>query len=214
MTLKHLKFEELSDLMDNELTSEEREAFLTHISQCEECKQEYESLLKTQSLVSSLNEEDLLIPDFSKSTIVIYTKRERNRLLYKVIPAIAASVIIVIGIAFVKIGSFNKVNSYFSQNSLSHGDVQSIVEHIGNLKVQILQINNSYIDTEFDRGMLTDFENLLLKNNIKHTVITHSVAINAFEKNTEAFVGSKNALMKNFNNSSLENGKIRIRIFK
>jgi hypothetical protein len=208
---KHIKFEELSDLIDNELTAEEREDCLAHVSQCNECKNEYESLLKTVSLASSLNKENLATPDFSQSTITIYKRREKNRLLFKVIPAIAASVIIVIGIGFARNESFNKAASHFALNSIGNGDTQKIIEHIGNFNVKVVKIDHSYIDTEFDKVVLDDFEKLLNKNNIKHSVIINSpVAINAFEKNTEAFVGTKKILTKNFNDP----GKIQIRIFK
>ena len=211
---KHLNFEELSNLIDNQLTDEEREACLAHISQCSECAKEYESLLKALSLVSSLNKEELAFPDFSKSTITIYKRREKKRLLAKVIPTIAASIMIVMGIGFIKNGTFSNTALHLRQNSPEYGDAQKIIDHIGTFKIKVIKVDNSYIDTEFDRGMFADFEILMNKNNIKHSEITHStIAINAFEKNTEAFVGSK-SFAQRFNNSSLENGKIRIRIFK
>ena len=212
MTFKHLKFEELSDLIDNLLTDDEREACLTHISQCKECEKEYQSLLKTISLVSSLKKEDLALPDFSRSTISIYKKREKSRLLYKVIPAIAASVLIVIGIGLFKIGAFNRTTSHFEIKVTEHADDQKIFDHIGNLQVKVITVNHSFIDTEFDKDMFADFQKLLHKNQIKHTVITNSLlAINSFEKNTEAFVGP---LAKDSNNLSAGNEKIQIRIFK
>lgn len=211
MIFKHLNIEELSDLIDNVLSVEEKEAFLAHISQCRECAKEYESLLKTLSLVSSLNKEDLATPDFSQSTITIFKRREKKKLLSKVIPTIAASIMIVLGIGFIKNGTFSNTTLHFGLNQPMTGDAQKIIEHIGNFKIKVIKVDHSYIDTEFDTGMLTDFERLLDKNNIKHAVIANSsVTINPFDKNTEAFVGTKKILTQNFNNP----GKIQIRIFK
>ncbi|MCL2155268.1 MAG: hypothetical protein FWH53_06360 [Leptospirales bacterium] len=214
MTSKHLNFEELSDLIDNILVDEEREYCLTHISQCKECGEEYESLLRYKSLLSSLDKENLAFPDFSHSTIVIYKRREKKKLLMKVVPAIAASVIIVMGIGFVKNGSFNTSSSNLAVNLTDQKDMQRIVEYISSHKGKIVQTNNSYIDTEFDNDMLADLEEVLDKDNIQHAII-----INPLEKNIDdiTLVVTKKININNLNSSnypSLANKKIQIRIFK
>ena len=219
MISKHLKFEQFSDLIDDILVEEEKEYCLTHISQCEECKKEYESLLKCQTLLSSLNKENLPLPDFSQSTITIYKSRERRKLLMKVIPAIAASLIIVTGIGFIKAGQFNKSNSNFAVNFADNNYTQKIIECIGSCKGRIIYVDHSYIDTEFDQDMLKDLERLLQKNQIKHTNITSPIFINPSENNMNdmTLAGAKKTNINDFNYTnypSLENGKIRVRIFK
>ncbi|MCL1865403.1 MAG: zf-HC2 domain-containing protein [Spirochaetes bacterium] len=216
MTFKHLKFEELSDLIDNVLVEEEREYYLAHLSQCKDCKKEYESLLKSISLISSLNKENLAFPDFSQSTIIIYKSREKKKLLFKVIPAIAASVIMVVGIGFVKVGTFNKSSSNLSGKLTANYDAQRITEDIDSLKGKIVHVNQSYIDTELDKGMLTKAENLLNNKNIKHAIIINpAISRNPLEKIVDdvSSSGIKRTIIKDYDFIPLENKQIRIRIF-
>ena len=51
MTLKHLNFEQLSDLIDNELSEQQKENCMSHIMVCEICGREYESLTKCLTLL-------------------------------------------------------------------------------------------------------------------------------------------------------------------
>ena len=190
-------------------------------------QKKYESLLKCKSLLSSLNKENLALPDFSQSTINIYKNRERKKLLIKVIPAIAASIIMVIGIGFIKIGSFQKNTSHLAVNIANHNDAQKFIEYIRNFKGKVVLVNNSYIDTEFDKGMQKDIETTLHKNKIKHAVVINTaIFINPLEKNIHnvAFAGPKITIQNDLNYSNnytyinnyqpLESGKVRIRIFK
>jgi hypothetical protein len=218
MTSKHLKFEELSDLIDDDIPLEKKEDYMTHISDCKECREEYESLLECKALLSSLNEENLPLPDFSQSTITIYKRREKKRLLLKVIPAIAASVIMVAGIGFIKGGSFNKKStSHLASNIAGQNDTQHFMEHIDNLKWRVVQVNNSYIDTELDKAMLANIEKQLYNQNIRHAIIINpALARNPLEKIVDdvSFVGTKRTIINDYNYIPSENKRIVVRIFK
>ena len=216
MTSKHLKFEDLSDLIDNILTDEEREQCLAHISQCKECQKEYESLLKYMSLLSSANQEKLAFPDFSQSTINIYKRREKNRLLLKVIPLIAASIIVVTGLGFIKIGPFYKSNSFFAVN-FRHSDVKKLIGYIDDFQGQIIQIHHSYIDTEFDKAMLDNIEKQLYHQNIRHAIIINpAVFRNPSEKVIDdvSLEGTKRTIINDYEYIPSENKKIIVRVFK
>ena len=212
MTFKHLKFEELSDLIDNVLVEEEREYCLSHISLCKECEKEYQSLMRCVSLLSSLDKENLALPDFSQSTIIIYKSREKKKLLLKVIPAIAASIIMVTGIGFMKSGSFSKSNFNLTGNN----NPKMLIEYMGGWK--IIQVKNSYIDTEFDKGMLADIKNLLQKNDVKHVIIANPATFEKpWEKNINdiTFVGTRKLTTMNTSNLQyLGDEKILVRIYK
>lgn len=222
MTLKHLNFEELSDLIDNELNLQQKENCMSHITVCEICRKEYDSLSKCLTLLSSLKNECIVIPDFSDRTIMICRSRERKRLFFKAVPAIAASVIIIAGAGFIRTGFFNENGSYIAANLTGQNETQRIIESISNSKGTILQITHSYIDGEFDKNSLAAIERILHKNNIKHAVIYNSgMLVNPSVENMEdvdftygSAADSDNNTYQNRNYATIENGKIRIRIFK
>jgi len=222
MTLKHLNFDELSDLIDNELSEQQKDYCLAHITVCKICCKEYESLLKCISLLSSLKNECIAIPDFSERTLTICRFREKKRLFLKAVPAIAASVIIIAGAGFIKTGFFNESGSYVAANLSGHNETQRIIESVGNSKGRILKITHSFIDGEFDKNSLSAIERILHKNNIKHAVIVNSgMLVNPSTGKMEDVnftygngSVSGNDIYKNQNYATIENGKVRIRIFK
>ena len=222
MTLKHLNFEELSDLVDNELSAERKEYCMSHITICKICGSEYESLTKCLTLLSSLKNESVVIPDFSERTVLICRSRERKRFFFKSFPAIAASVIIIAGAGFIKTGLFNESGSYVAANLSGHNETQRIIESVSNSRGRILQITHAYIDSEFDKNSITSIERILHKNNIKHAVIVNSgMLVNPSSGKMEdvnftngGAPAADNNIYKNQNYATIENGKIRIRIFK
>lgn len=222
MTLKHLNFEELSDLIDNELSEQQRKFCMSHITVCEICGKEYESLTKCLSLLSSLKNECITVPDFSQRTLVICRSREKKRLFFKAIPAIAASVIIIAGAGFIRTGFFNENGSYIAANLSGHNETQRIIESVSNTKGRIILITHEFIDSEFDKNSHAAIERLLHKNNIRHAVIYNSgILVNPSPANLEDVnftYGNASANSDNIYNNpaytAIENGKIRIRIFK
>jgi len=216
MTFKHLNFEELSDLIDNELSDQQKQYCLAHITVCEICGEEYRSLTKCLSLISSLKNECITIPDFSERTLMICRSREKKRLFLKAVPAIAASVIIIAGAGFIRSGLFNDKGSYIAANLSGHNETQSIIESISNSNGRILQITHNFIDGEFDKRSLTAIERILHKNSIKHAVIYNSgILVNPSSGNIkDVNFTTGNIAYSNQNFTSIENGKVRIRIFK
>jgi len=94
---EHLTFEQISDLIDDALLSEEKAYILEHIKVCEICRCEYESLNRCMLLVTGLKDEVIQIPDLSEKTLILYRSRQRRHLYIKSLPAVAASVIIIAG---------------------------------------------------------------------------------------------------------------------
>jgi len=222
MTLKHLKFEELSDLIDNELSEMEKEQCLSHITVCEVCGKEFDSLSKCLTLLSSLKNECIVIPDFSERTILICRSREKKRLFLKAVPAIAASVIIIFGAGFIRTGIFNDSGSYVAASLSGHNETQKIIETVSNTNGRIIQITQSYIDGEFDKNSVAAIKRVLQKNNIKHAFIVNSgMLVNPSAGRMEdagfTFGGSSPVSVnssQNQNYAEIESGKIRMRMFK
>ena len=221
MTLKHLNFEQLSDLIDNELPEQQKEYCMSHIMVCEICGKEYESLSRCLTLLASLKNECVVIPDFSQRTVMICRSREKKRLFLKAIPAIAASVIIIAGAGFIRTGIFNESGSYVAANLSGHNETQRIIESISTSKGRILQISHSYIDGEFDKSSLQEIERILHKNNIKHAIIVKTgMLVNPSGGKMEeaGFTYGNSAVSennyKNQNYAAIDDGKVRMRIFK
>lgn len=221
MTLKHLNFEQLSDLIDNELSEQQKEYCMSHIMVCEICSKEYESLSRCLTLLASLKNECVEIPDFSQRTVMICRSREKKRLFLKAIPAIAASVIIIAGAGFIRTGIFDENGSYVAANLAGHNETQTIIESVSSSKGRILQISHSYIDCELDKNSYSTIKKILCKNNIKHAVIVKTgmlVNPSAGKMEEAGFIYGNSAVsednFKSQNYAVIDDGKIRMRIFK
>jgi len=222
MTLKHLSFEELSDLIDDELSEDKKKYCIAHISICEICGREYASLSKCISLVSCLKDECITIPDFSERTIMICRKREKKRLFFKAIPAIAASVIIIAGVGFIKTGIFENSGSYVAASLSGQNDTQRIIEAVSSTKGKILKISHSYIDCEFEKNSQAAIKRILCRNKIKHALIVNTgMLINPATGRMEdaSYTYGNPAILdtndnRNQNYAVIDSNKIRIRIFK
>jgi hypothetical protein len=222
MTLKHLNFEELSDLIDDELSEEQKKYCLAHITVCEICGKEYESLLKCMTLLSSLKNECVIVPDFSERTIIICRSREKKKLFLKAIPAIAASVIIIAGAGFIRTGIFSESGSYVATSLTGQNDTQRIIETVSRSKGKILKISHSYIDCEFDKTSHAAIKKILCQNKIKHALIVNTgMLVNPTTGGMEdaSYTYSNSTVSdtsasRNQNYAVIDNNKVRMRIFK
>lgn len=223
MTFNHLNFDEISDLIDDELPDDRKLHCKTHFGICRSCFREYELLSGCISLLSSLKNEQISVPDFSENIIMICRSRERKRLYMKAIPAIAASIIIVVGAGFIKAGYFTESGSYLSTSLTGHNEMQRIIESISKSNGRIVQITHSFIDSEFDKAELTKIEHILHNNKIKHAILINpGILPNSSSTNFEDvnytyknyFSASHQDYPMNENINTLQNHKIRMRIFK
>ena len=223
MTFNHLNFNELSDLIDDELPEERKEYCKTHFSICNICAKEYEILTRYISLIKSCKNESIAVPDFSDHIIMVCRSREKKRLYMKAIPAIAASIIIVIGAGFIKAGFFNETGTYISTNLAGHNEMQRIIESVSKSNGRIIQLTHSYVDSEYDQTDLAIIERFLHNNKIKHAVLVNpgmlpksssGIIEDVNYSNNNYFLGSMQDYNTNNDIKTLKNRKIRIRIFK
>ena len=167
MTFNHLNFDELSDLIDDELSEENKQHCNTHLNLCNRCSSEYVILTRYVSLLTTLKNENLTVPDISNRIIMICRSRERKKIYIKAIPAIAASIMIIIGAGFIKAGFFNETGSYISTNLTGQNEIQKIIESVSKSDGRIVQITESFIDSEFDQKDLAVIKRFLNNNKIK-----------------------------------------------
>lgn len=168
---EHLSIGQLSDFIDDSLTTEEKTLILEHIRVCEICRCEYESLNQCVIYMSGLRNEAFQLPDISQKTILICRSRERKRLYIKSIPAIAASVIIITAAGVIKTGLYQNRGAFVAANIPVQSGTQIIINAIRDSKGKIISMNSDYIDGEIDNSSLTALQKYLLNNNIKHAIV-------------------------------------------
>lgn len=173
MTFQHLNFDQLSDLLDDEITDELKKAFLQHIAVCEICRHEYESLCKCIHLLTEVRNEALILPDICSKTITLYQTRKRKKLMYKTIPAIAASFMVITGIAFLNSGMFiEQRSSQIAETHVLENDTQRIISSIRDADGRIIRMTGSYIESAIHKKDLPKLEKILKGNNLKYSFVS------------------------------------------
>jgi len=168
---EHLTIGQLSDLIDDSLSIEEKNLVLEHIRVCEVCRCEYESLNQCVIYMSGLRNEAFQLPDISEKTVLICRSREKKRLYIKSLPAIAASVMIIAVAGAVKSGFYPDNSAYVAANLPSQNETQVIINAIRDSNGRIMSMSSNYIDGEIDNSSLKNLEKYLNKNNIKHKIM-------------------------------------------
>ena len=201
---EHLTIGQLSDFIDDSLTAEEKNLVSEHIKICEICRCEYESLNQCVIYMSGLRNEAFQLPDISEKTILICRSREKKRLFFKSIPAIAASVMVIAVAGAVKTGFYPDNSAYVAANLPVQTETQVIINAIRDSNGRIMSMNSDYIDGEIDNSSLNNLEKYLKRNNIKHKIIP--------VKYTETVVKNRNLQNAGLssNNSADEEKKIQI----
>jgi len=103
-----------------------------------------------------------------------------------------------------------------------HNETQKIIESVSNSNGRIIRITQAYIDGEFDKNHVAAIKRILQKNNIKHAFVVNSgMLVNPSTVRMEdagfTFGGNNPVSVNNNENqnyASIENGKIRMRMFK
>lgn len=175
MTFQHLNFDQFSDLLDDEITDELKMAYLQHIAACQLCRMEYESLSRCLQLLSVAKNEPLAIPDICGKTITLYRARKKKRMLYRTLPAIAASVMVITGAAFIGTSYFIPGNSTVAaETEFIENETQRIISSIRNANGRIIRMTGSYIEGAVENKDLARLEKVLQGSNIKYSFIKTS----------------------------------------
>lgn len=175
MTFQHLNFDQLSDLLDDEITDELKKTCLQHIAVCQSCRMEYESLSRCLQLLSDAKNESLTIPDICGKTITLYRERKKKRMLYKTLPAIAASVMVITGAAFIGTGYFTQSgSSIVAETEYIENETQRIISSIRDSNGRIIRMTGSYIEGAVQNKDLARLEKALQGSNIRYSFIKNS----------------------------------------
>ena len=196
MTFQHLNFDQLSDLLDDEIADEAKKSFLQHIAACDMCRAEYESLCKCVHLLTEAGKEAFVIPDMCSKTLELYTIRKRKRFLYKTLPAIAASVMVITGAAFIgnQIITVND-STHIAETINPENDTQKIIASIRDADGRIIRMTGSYIESAINKNDLPKLEKFLKGNNLKYSFV-----------NTRGFTAASQRSIKNIEDVDYRRG--------
>lgn len=172
MTFQHLNFDQLSDLLDDEINDELKKKFLHHIAECELCRLEYESLCKCVHLLAQAGNESIIIPDICGKTIELYSIRKRRKFLYRTLPAIAASFMVITGAAFIgnDILTFSDTPQ-IAETVNPENDTQRIIASIRDADGRIIRMTGTYIESAIHKKDLPRLEKFLKGNNLKYSLV-------------------------------------------
>ncbi len=178
MNKDHISFELLSDLYDENLSvQDEVESILDHIDSCPECSLEYERLKDSLRLVSQLKIDYIHSDNFACNTVEKYRWRKRRKLLFKSLPSVAASVLIISAVTLYQSGIYSPGtgNTPVAENKIYNP--QKIVGLIGNSDGRIVKITDNYIEGEIEFDEFRKLKRLLGHNGfqkIRYSMVTKS----------------------------------------
>lgn len=218
MTSSHLNFDQLSDMIDGDLSESTLKEYQSHLDSCMDCRLEYETLKKCLSLVQSVKTEKIEIPDLCRSTIELYDKRTRRKIFSRRLPAIAASMLIVAGTGFtLSQSNFFAGNNYIAADE-NLSNTEKIISFIRNSDGTILKMTDKYIDSQISSSSLHEISNSLSKNNLKLKIYNRPFyqVSNIQNKNySDVSAGNSGKVKMDIEKiSPNKDGKIIIRIFK
>ncbi len=97
MTEIHVSFEKMSDLIDEDLPVQEKEAVLFHLDSCPECRKEMIRLRSTVDLCVEFGESEFDLDGLCDRVVGRVRFRRRARMVMKFAPAAAAAVVLFAG---------------------------------------------------------------------------------------------------------------------
>lgn len=150
----HIAFEKMSDLYDGEIaTIDEREQILEHLENCPMCAELYAKLKRTMNYLTDLKCQDFECVDFIDKTITEIKVRKKKKLFFKVMPAVAATVLIVIGASFIVPANNTGLNNsidYAANEDLN--DSEEVIQIIRKHNASILKVSDFYIEGEVKKS--------------------------------------------------------------
>ena len=147
----HIIFQTMSDLYDGHCDEKEKKAVLAHFESCKSCEDEYRRLQKTLSLLADYGNRVRPFDDFADETIKRIFRNKKRRMLYKSLPAIAASFLIIVSFALSESGIFRKSATQveISKEASVPGEAETVVNIIANHRsAKLIIVTDDYIEGE------------------------------------------------------------------
>jgi hypothetical protein len=183
MNDKHIPFEKISDLLDNDIyIAEERDQIIAHINECPLCKKEYEYLKATISYCIELSSVPVCLDDICTGTLKKVKFRKQKKLAFKVVPAVAASILLIIGFAMDNGFISGDDPTIISQGSETQSDEQNVMQIIQNNDASITKVTDIYVEGKISINRFNQ-----LRRQLGSRVVTYSVVDGAPPRNTNPY---------------------------
>ncbi len=224
----HIEFGQISDLLDNLVsTEEEKELILNHIDVCPECRLEYEQLRSTIKMVSQLGRIEYDLGTISIDTVSIYRSRKRKAYMIKSLPAIAASLLIIAGGSVLTTNFMTPVSPgmNFAENGQRNvSETEKIVNIIRDSNGRILKVSDLFIEGEVSPEKFDRLRRSLGFRKVVHTRIFKSgagIAKSSFSPKKNIEEVSLGGVRKSSNTEALRDSAhgsgsfmVRFRVFR
>jgi hypothetical protein len=150
MSGKHISFDTLSDLYDDEIGSmEEKASMMRHIESCRACALEYKRLGNTLRLCRDVAGISFPLEELSQQTLLKIKSSNKKKLFLKSLPAMAASILVIAGIGLFNtgiIGIHNRGNLADESSRRSYSESEQVIEIIRGHKASIAQVTDEYVE--------------------------------------------------------------------
>lgn len=147
MTGNHVSFEMMSDLLDGLVAGvEERKLLDAHIQSCPLCSLEYGRLEKTVKLCRLAGRAPDAPADFSARTLERIKRKGRTKQYLRSLPAIAASLLIIVGFGLFSTGTREVVFLGDDSSRGSRHESEQVLDIIRKHNASISQVNEAYVE--------------------------------------------------------------------
>ncbi len=154
MKIEHVPFEKMSDLHDNLIdTTEEKEEIITHFDQCSDCSEEFNRLKRMICHLEAFRDCDFCIVDVTGKTMKKMAWRQRKNRLYRALPAVAASFVLIAGFGLYSGGYLDStgdtsIQGSMALSSMKGNDTAKVIKIIGDHKARIVKVSELFVEGE------------------------------------------------------------------
>ncbi|HOO71112.1 MAG TPA: hypothetical protein PK926_05055 [Spirochaetota bacterium] len=213
---KHILFQRMSQLIDNDIATEEEKNFvLDHIESCDFCKREYARLQEMMRYFSRLRSIDHLNFDLSSRIIEKYSSRRRKVFFRKVIPAAAAAAVFIFALGINNSLQNTSVSSNMAQLKMekpASNDTRNVIAIISHNNASIIKVTDLYIEGEVSKA---DYSRLRKDLGFRKVVFSLSKNDNGtVMKNIEEVGTLSGSSSDGVPGNANQNESIRFRVYK
>ena len=173
----HIPFEKLSDFFDEDISIEEERRQITgHLDECFLCKTEMDRLRNTIFHCTALRDSIFCTDGFNEHTMKVIRWRKRRKSFIRVIPAVAASVVILGGINFFS-GALTGPDSgviVSSSGTAAVSDTEKVVDILSTNRAKILKVSDLYIEGEVSADQFQKLRRELGFRKVVYNVVNRS----------------------------------------
>jgi hypothetical protein len=178
MNGNHISFHMMSDLYDGEIRSKtEREAMLKHIKDCTACALEYKRLGATLRYCRQFSSLSFPLEDLSPRTLGRIRSSQTKKQFLKSLPALAASVLIVVGVGLYNTGIIQiPGRSTIADEGYrrSYNDSERVIDIIRQHRATINQVTDEYVEGTVSVSSFDDLRRHLGSRKVAYILMEQS----------------------------------------